>query len=182
MRHYIFLLPLAFFCACTSGENARVESAATTEPSAKATVSYPYEITYSSQFEIGDAEKSKLILDLWKDFDRGDLSGCGNKFADTVSMYMADGEVIHASRDSMLAITQRYRNSLPKVESKVVAVLPARSIDKNQNWVSVWGTEYITYPDNRMDSAHLMETWRFDSTGKVDMMLQYKRMFPKTNK
>ena len=180
MRLLIFLLPLAMLSACNSEDKANVKSATSTDSSSTTTVVYPYEITYSSQFAISDPAQSKIILDLWKDFDQGNLSNSADKFADSVSMYLAEGAVMHTSRDSMIAMTQRYRNSFSKVESRVAAVLPARSTDKNENWVSVWGTEYDTYPDGKVDSVNLMETWRFDSSGKVNLMMQYKRMFPKS--
>jgi hypothetical protein len=44
----------------------------------------------------------------------------------------------------------------------------------NENWVSIYGTEYTTIK-NKVDSADLQENWRFNKDGKINMMHQYKR-------
>jgi hypothetical protein len=172
MKKYLVFLSL-LLTACNNGDQeTKIASASASEP---AKVDLPYEIGYSSQFEIADAAKSKIILDIWKDFDQGTLEHCKNMFADSVTINLAGGQNSHASRDSIIAMVQNYRNTMAAVTSKVDAVLSTRSTDKNQNWVCVWGSELDTYKDGKMDSVGLMESWRFDKDGKVDRILQYNR-------
>ncbi|HEY9362123.1 MAG TPA: hypothetical protein VIQ00_02595, partial [Chitinophagaceae bacterium] len=94
-------------------------------------------------------------------------------FADTVEMHMASGDVMRASRDSILAVSQKYRDNYSKVESTVDAFMPLKSIDKNEQWVSVWGKEVTTNKKGKIDSSYLQETWRINNNGKVDLMFQY---------
>jgi hypothetical protein len=184
MHKIFFILLGTSLVACNAGEDkTKVESmnATTSDSTKKEMVSYPYNIEYSSSFEIGDAKQSKIILDLWKDWDNGTLSNSKDHFADSVELHFADGNMIHSSRDSMMAIAQSVRDKFSKVVSSVSAVLPVKSTDKNENWVTVWGKEIDTHKDGKVDSFYLQETWRFNSNGKVDLLYQYmaKPMPPK---
>jgi hypothetical protein len=179
MRKMIFLLSFAAMAACNSNNEPKVESASSTDSAKKEKVVYPYEINYSSEFEIGDPNQAKIILNLWKDFDNGNLANSKERFADTVDMVLAGGTRMHASRDSMIASVQHYRDIFAAVTSRVDAVLATKSTDKNEDWVSVWGTEKDTYKNGKIDSVDLQETWRFDKNGKINMVLQYIREYPK---
>jgi hypothetical protein len=53
--------------------------------------------------------------------------------------------------------------------------MSVRSTDKNEDWVLVWATSIDTRTDGTIDTVALMETWRINSAGKADMLLQYDR-------
>ncbi|MCW3106718.1 MAG: hypothetical protein JWQ09_1224 [Segetibacter sp.] len=173
MRNVLISSLLVVLMSCNNTDKKPVIAESNNKPE-KATVNYPYPINYSSQFEIGDPEKAKIILDLWKDFDNNTLDNSASKFADTVSMLLSN-TVLHGSRDSIIASAKAYRGSYSSVESKVDAVLSTKSTDKNEDWVLVWGTEVHTDKKNVTDSVHLQETWRLNKDGKVDFMMQYVR-------
>jgi len=180
MRKILFFAALLFLAACnssTDGEKMGSMSPTSDKDSAAGTtadnMSYPYTASYSSKFEIGDAKNAQTILNLWKAWDNGDLASMKDVFADTVEMHMASGDVMRASRDSILAVSQKYRDNYSKVESTVDAFMPLKSIDKNEQWVSVWGKEVTTNKKGKIDSSYLQETWRINNNGKVDLMFQY---------
>ena len=180
MRKFSLFLFLSAFVACNSNKEPQVQSANTTDSSSKEKVNYPYNIRYASEFEIGDPNQSKTILNLWKDFDNGNLSNSKEYFADSVEIMLAGGMVMHTSKDSMIAMVQRHRDTYAAVSSEVDAVLPTRLPTRNESWVSVWGVETDTYKDGKMDSTALEESWRFNKDGKIDMLLQYARQLPKS--
>ena len=182
MKKIAFMLSVAALGACNSGQDAKVESISTTQPASAEKVTLPYDIQYSSNFEIGDQNKSKIILDFWKDWDNGNLANGREKFADSVHMFFADGSVMHAGRDSVLASGQNYRNSLASAVSTVNAVVPLKSTDKNEEWVCVWGKEIDTHKDGKVDSFYLQETWRFNNAGKVDLVYQFIQKSPPPKK
>ena len=67
------MVAVVILAACNSNE-PKVESMKSGSDSTKmADVTYPYEIMYSSKFEIADPKYGKMILDLWKDWDNGDF-------------------------------------------------------------------------------------------------------------
>jgi hypothetical protein len=134
-------------------------------------MSYPYTADYSSDFKIGNPAHSKMILELWKDWDDNAFDR-HNYFADTVVMYLSDGNVIKG-KDSTLAGAKRFRGSMSTATSSVHAWIPLKSVDKNEDWVAVWGTETDTFPDGKTDTRDLHEVWRFNKDGKVDLMRQF---------
>ena len=177
MKKILFLFSVIAFVACNNDpkvESMSVSGDSASKKESPAAVTYPYEINYSSQFEISDAQHSKIILDLWKDFDNGDISVHKDYFADSVEMIFTDGYRMHNVRDSIIASTNGYRSQYSSIKSTVDAVVPLRSTDKKENWVSVWGKEVST-KNGKTDSVDLHEVWRFNKDGKVDLMMQYKR-------
>ena len=46
----------------------------------------PYTATYSSNFKIADANYSKMVLTLWKDFENNTLDNHVDMITDTVTM------------------------------------------------------------------------------------------------
>src|SRR5580765_8893033 len=140
--------------ACKSNE-PKVESMKSGSDSTKiADVTYPYEIIYSSKFEIADPKYGKMILDLWKDWDNGDLSAHKDNFADSLEMHTADGSIMIGMRDSVLAIAQGSRNTLASAVSRVHSVTALKSIDKDDNWALVWGMETDTDKKGKVDSFY----------------------------
>lgn len=138
----------------------------------------PYKAQYSSQFEMGDPAKSKMILELWKDWDDNNFSRHANYFADTVSMTFPSGEMVKG-KDSVLASATRYRGSLASVKSTVDAWISTRSIDKNEDWVCIWGSETDVDKEGKSTTTHLHEIWRINKDGKVDYMQQFAGKPPK---
>jgi hypothetical protein len=59
--------------------------------------------------------------------------------------------------------------------STVDAIMAVKSTDRNENWALIWGKEIDTDKKGKVDSFYLQETWRFDSSGKANFMLQYRQ-------
>jgi hypothetical protein len=57
--------------------------------------------------------------------------------------------------------------------STLDAWVPLKSVDRNENWVALWGTETDTAPDGTMNKTDLQEIWRINKDGKVDFMKQF---------
>ena len=185
MKKIFFFLVTAALVACNAGDDkAKVESMTATDSTKNETVAvnYPYNIEYSSSFEIGDPKQAQTLLSIWKDWDNGNLANGRDNFADSVEMHFADGGMVHAGKDSVLAAGQRYRDMFSKVVSSVSAVLPLKSTDKNENWVTVWGKEIDTHKDGKVDSFYLQETWRFNKDGKANLVYQYMQKSPPAKK
>ena len=185
MKKILFFSMVAALAACNSGQDkAQVESMSVSDSSKKeaVAVTYPYQIEYSSSFEIGDAQQAQTLLGIWKDWDNGNLANGRDKFADSLEMHFADGSEMKGSRDSIIAASQRYRDMFSHVESSVSAVIPLKSTDKNENWVTVWGKEIDTHKDGKIDSFYLQETWRFNKSGKIDLLFQYMQKSPPAKK
>lgn len=179
MKQFSFLLVLACLVACNANEQANVKSATETEPAteANAAPAYAYTPSYSATFEVGDPHHAKTVLDLFKTWDNNTPEQSKQLFADSMTIFSADGNVMSGATDSILKSMAPYRNSLGTVSSKVHAWVPLKSTDKNENWVLVWFTEYRTNDKGKMDSSEFQETWRLNKEGRADMLMQYERKF-----
>ena len=135
-------------------------------------ISYPYTAEYSSQFEMGNPEYSKMILDLWKDWDNNQLELHQDYIADTVVQQAPNGEVIQG-KEKFLAAGKEYRNKFSNVKSSLEVWIPLRSIDKDQDWVAVWGREEDTDKDGKVTTTMLHEIWGFNKDGKIVFFRQY---------
>lgn len=178
MKKIFIITAVIAIAACNSNSDSKTkEQISSMGPSSDSmkqdNIVYPYAATYSSKFEMGDPKHSQIILNLWKDWDHGDLSNGKDYFADSVEMHFADGSMLKGTKDSIIAVSQRFRATLGSVNSTVHAFLPAKSTDKNENWVLVWGTEKTTSKDGKIDSTSLQETWRLNKDGKVDLLYQF---------
>jgi len=174
MKKLLIVTALAGFAACNSNkEDAKVESMSSgTDTTQK--VTYPYDITYSSKFEMGDVKNAQTILNLWKDWDNGTLANSRNSFADTIEMHFWNGGMMKNAKDSVIAAGQQMRDNSTTVVSRVDAVTALKSIDKDEDWALVWGMETDTDKKGKVDSFYLQETWRFNKAGKADLLYQFK--------
>jgi len=141
----------------------------------------PYTATYSSKFVMGDPAHSKLIMELWKDYDDNAFDRHADMFADTAMIFLSDGQVIKG-RDNMMAGVKQYRGSIASVKSDVHAIMSLKSVDRNENWVAIWGTENDTWKDGKTSSVELHEIWRLNKDGKVDVIRQFTRKTAPENK
>jgi hypothetical protein len=91
-------------------------------------------------------------------------------------MYFWDGSRMHASRDSVIAAAQSMRNGYASVTSRIDAFTPLKSVDKNENWVAIWGMETHTDKKGKVDSINLHEVWRINKNGKTDLVYQFAGM------
>jgi hypothetical protein len=175
MKKFLIMVTIVTIAACNSNNEPKTESMKSGSDSTKmADVTYPYEIYYSSKFEIGDPQQTKMILEIWKDWDNGNLQAHKDHFADSLEMHTYDGTLMKGTRDSVLEMAQNYRNTLASVVSRVYTVAPLKSIDKDENWALVWGMETDTDKKGKVDSFYLQETWRFNKAGKTDLLYQFK--------
>lgn len=167
------------FAACNSAPSTPATEAAKPDSSAAAAavkpIKSPYDIMYSSNFVIDDPKNAESVLTLWKVYDNGDLSAGKDLIADSMEVHLGDGTVFHASRDSVIAMVQAVRSSFKSAVDRVAVVMAVKSVNKNEHWALIWGTEVDTHKDGKVDSTELAEAWRFNSAGKADVIRQYMR-------
>lgn len=172
MKRVFVVLTACAFMACNN------EKAADAPAEAKANVpanTYGFTPQYSFSFVMDSAKNTETVLALWKDWKDGDLSKSRTHFADSLSLFLADGTSMVGKTDDLLKGMQDYRSSFKEMVVGVDAVFGVKSTDKNEDWVAVWGTEIMTNMAGKKDTVSLQETWRFNKTGKVDLMFQSVR-------
>lgn len=172
MKKFLVFVTSLVALACSNNKTAEEPA----EAKAMApTNMYGFTPSYSTSFVMDDAKNTETVLALWRDWDNGDLSKSRPHFADSLSLFLADGTQMMGLTDSVLAGVQQYRSSLKNLKAGVDAVFAVTSTDRNEDWVAIWGTEIYTNPQGKVDSTTLQETWRFNKDGKVDLMFQTNR-------
>lgn len=175
MKKIFVFASIVALAACNSKEPAKTDSTKSGDTTMNMTmkdINSPYPVGYSSKFAIDDPKNAETVLNLWKVWDAGDLTKARDMFADTLVMHLADGSTMKGPRDSIIAKTQPYRNSLGTVASSVDVVVALKSTDKNEHWGLVWGMERHTNK-GKSDSSYLHEAWKFNSDGRADLMYQF---------
>ena len=184
MKKVLLFAAIAVLIACNSSTEKKEDAMGTmsTDSTKKEDVVYAYPILYSN-YEMGDSKNAQTILNLWKDWDNGDLSKSKDNFADSVELHFRDGGYVKGKRDSVLSVAQSGRNTFSSVVSSVYSVSSLKAINKssnqNENWVAVWGKEVSTNKKGKTDSVWLHEVWRLNKAGKAEMLFQYAAQIPK---
>lgn len=170
----LLIISVVVLAACNSKkDDAKTDSMKSgSDTTMQANVTYDYPVTFS-KFEIGDAKNAKMLTELWKDFDNGDLSVHKGYFADQVEMLLANSAPMIGASDTIIKNVQNYRNTIASVKSTVDAIVPLHNLDSNYNYVAIWGKEVDTWKNGKTDSSYLQEVWRFNKDNKVDWMVQY---------
>lgn len=169
-RIFVAVFALSFMACNDEATNTPAEAKANVP-----TNMYGFTPGYSASFVMDDATNTETVLALWEDWKKGDLSPSRKRFADSLSLFLADGTSMVGLSDTLLKNMQAYRSSFKGMEIAVDAIFAVKSTDQDQDWVAVWGTEVQTDMNGKVDSVSLQETWRFNKAGKVDLMFQAVR-------
>ena len=184
MKKVFLFAAIAALSACNSGTDTKDDSMGSMSPDStkKEDIVYSYPVLYNN-VEMGDAKYGQTIVNIWKVWDSGDLSGMKDVFADSVELNFWDGSSIKGSRDSVLTAVQSFRNNFSSVKSSINAVVSIKGTNKitNQaeNWIAIWGKEISTTKNGKTDSIWLHEAWRINKDGKVDLANQFASVIPK---
>ena len=174
MKQTVCILSLLIFALSLQAQDTKTKIK--TKGNAPAMM-LPYTAHYSSQFKIGNPAHAEMVLQLWKDYDDNDFGKHAAWFADTMQMISTSGLVTKGKAANMEAI-KKYRSSLTSASSTVDAWIPLRSIDKNEDWVAIWGTETDTYADGHTEKSEIHEIWQINKDGKVVFIKQYTGKSP----
>ena len=132
----------------------------------------PYTARYSSNFVMGNPAYSKMVVDMWKDWDDNAFER-HDYYADSLMMVLPDGTVMRG-KAANLEGAKKFRGTLKSSNSTIEAMLPLRSADKNEDWVAIWGTETNTWADGKVEKRDIHEMWRFNKDGKVNLIRQFQ--------
>jgi len=166
----LLLVAISMMVGCQEEKKQESEAVAETPP-----VEFPYDISYSSSFAIGNPAYAQMIVQgSWKDWEDNNLDNMKNWVSDSILVMHSDNETVRGL-DAMMARWKAGRASLKAVKVTVDAVTPIYSKDKKEDWVLVWATEISTHEDGITDTTGIMETWRINKAGKADWLLQFDR-------
>ena len=173
-KNVILIFVLATIAlACTSEKKTEVAETPAVQESIPMTLAY--EPSYSSSFEMGNPAYAEMIVQgSWKDWETNNLDNMANWVCDTISAFHSNNEMVYGL-DSLMARWKKARSGFTSSVPTLNAVMSVRSVDRNEDWVLVWATSIDTKTDGSIDTVALMESWRINTAGKADMLLQFDR-------
>ncbi len=151
---YVLVFSFLFLSLCTTGNAQQMKTKQKDDKikvkgtDMKQKFDYPYTAEYSSNFVPGNPAHAKLILEMWKAWDDNALDRHANMIADTVVAFFPTGDVV-SGKDSFMASAKQFRGMFSSVKSNVAAWMPLLSVDRNENWVAIWGREEDTDKDGK---------------------------------
>ena len=151
------LIATAFLFSCNNEKKADEPAAKTEEKTASATtIAYPYKADYSSDFSVGDANHSKMVLDLYKMWEDGKVDDMKSLLADSVMIEFPDGnKFADNTADSMISMAKQFRKQLSSVKIDLDAWMPTRSNDQKQDFVLIWAREHTVDMKGKADSTRV---------------------------
>ena len=164
-----FFVVAAFSCGNPSEPAATTEAKKEPAPdtTAKAApVVYPYTAKYSSDWKLGDAGNAKLVLHFYKALEEGRFDDLKNYIADTVRILRYDMKAARVSNAEAINKLKDFRARFKTLNEEFIAFVPLHSNDKGSDWVAVWMTEKVVYPNGKKDSTDYQENWLIKG-GKV---------------
>jgi hypothetical protein len=152
------------------GTKMKGDTMAMTDMSMKNSSTTAYTPRYSN-FAIGNPEYVTKVLTLFKDWDDNQLTR-NDFFADTIMMVHEDGTMSKGKADVMKG-GQAYRGGMTSAKSTIIAIVPLKAVDSNEDWVAVWAHEDDVMADGKKQGREIHEIWRFNKDGKVDYVQSY---------
>jgi hypothetical protein len=168
MRSYSCLYVIFLIIAC---KNQATTKEVNDEPTDS--VYYAYSPSYTSGYKSGDNKKVKIVSEIWKELENGDIKKTAGYFADEVNFVFPD-QAFKGKKDSVLTEVKKIRDSYQSVQTFVYSWMPARSKDHNEDWVFIWGKNYLTSKNGKLQVIEIHEIWQFNEEGKIKFVQQYR--------
>jgi len=131
----------------------------------------PYKANYSSNFKMGSHDLSKMVLQLYKDYEANDFTTRIGWISDTLMVFLPDGTMKRGSQDGV-GVFKEARGNVGSSKFTFDAIIPLTSVDRKENWVALWGNEETTdkaNPSSTMKSE-FQAIWRVNKDKKVDFI------------
>lgn len=148
---FLFLVPLTF-AACT-GSTTSTPPAASADTTAAAAVTLPYTASYSSNFVPGKPADVATVLNNYKAWETNDMKLLRSTVGDSLAIDFPNGAKFSNTSDSAVKMAAKFRDSLSNVRFDMYVWISNHSVDKNEDWVSVWYKEIDTYKTGKVDST-----------------------------
>ena len=150
-----------------------------TVSAADSSLKLPYKASYSSQWsdKVSDNDL-QMVVNSYKYWQDADMKAVAGTLADSVYFNGWDGFQFSGTRDSLVNIWTKHRDSISNVKIDMDTWSRMHSVDKNDDFVTLWYKETDTYKDGRVDSARYTDVNQVKN-GKISWFTQYKQELKK---
>ncbi|MES1223030.1 MAG: hypothetical protein ABUT20_46485, partial [Bacteroidota bacterium] len=131
--------------------------------------------SYSSSWsqDVSDADL-KTVLQTYKDWADGNITGLSKGMGDTVVVDMSSGDHLVKSNADLMKMWTTSRDSMSSIKINMAGWAKMYSTDKKDSFIVTWYDEYDTYKSGKVDSASFHDINGVRG-GKITWYAQYKR-------
>lgn len=127
----------------------------------------PYKVQYASWVP-GDPNRTKLLLDMYKNWDDKKIDEVEKAFADSVAFDDPSGYSVQVARPHLLDSLKKWRSNTDSMFTTIITALSIHSPDKNEDWVCIWALNHWT-KKGKMDSSFTNDNWQLKNDKIVYM-------------
>lgn len=156
------------FISCKDGPSTKTEESTPIAPK----MDYPYIIEHPDNWETGSQQNTFNALSALKAWENKNTHDCLSYFADSVQVRF-DGISETVSKDTLKAIIapdKRVKNIAIKMHDWQSSI----SKDKQEEWVSLWYTQYAETTNGDKDSIDVFNDIKMKD-GKIIRLDEYRR-------
>jgi ketosteroid isomerase-like protein len=179
---YFALFALLFSC----GQNSKSSTAAVSKPATEVasndttTTKAPEENVFdypvlNKNWQIGNHNNTRLVLQVYKAWDKKAFDDMKALLADTVIMDLPNGVRRSASNAETVNRLLKQRKTLSNASNEILVAYPLVNKDNNEEWVSVLTYNKWMYKDKTRDSMLYQDLWKIKN-GKVSYLLSLEQM------
>ena len=149
------------------------KNAGPAKPARDSTVYFPYVPVNSNSYEKGRDLNAKIVLQVWKQFETGNVSNEAAHFADSLRIILPH-KIYQGTKDSVLNMYRKEREKYQTMQCFVHSWMPVRMQEEGDEMVYLWGLYDGTLKNGDRDYKLVHEIWRFDKNGRIREMEQFK--------
>ena len=155
MKKIFGLLSIAtILFACTNNETAK--DTPTPDAPTKSTVSLPYTVEKTPDWEIGGDSNVAVAMSCLRAFEKNDMNALGQYLADSVEFYV-DTINFKGTKDELMKMMGGYRNSLESYAVEMKDYESVTSKNRGEQWVGLWYVENAKLKDGKPYSLMCMD-------------------------
>jgi ketosteroid isomerase-like protein len=181
-----FFAGVCFFASCNQKESetegttsGATETAATVPAADKAKPVYSYPVRYTD-WEIGNPEHTKTVLDFYYAWDHQDLNKLVNLFADTVILRIpTERDEIVVPNNKINEKLKANRGMYDSTSNSVISAVSLHDRESNEDWVMVTTYSKWIEKGGKRDSVLYHDNWRLKD-GKLKFLMSFYKLPTKT--
>jgi ketosteroid isomerase-like protein len=183
VRNITFFFFFVMLISCEEeNKHSKVASIDTVMSNPKKEKVFDYPVLYKN-WKIGDHDNTRLVLQMYKAWDKGSVRDVESLLDDTVTMDLPDGQRLTGAKDEMVADLLKRRKKYEYASNEILAAYPLVNTDNNDQWVNVLVYNKWMYNDRVRDSMLYQDLWKIKN-GKITNLvsLEQKPSRPATKK
>jgi len=167
---------LCIFASCN--ENKVDDPAVTSPAPAKIEMikpTYAYPVRYT-EWEIGNPENIKTVLDLYKAWDNQDAGKVAGFFADTVKLRLpTEREEFVIPNSKINDVLKENRGMYDSTSNNILSAVSLHDRESNEDWVMITTYNKWVEKNGSRDSVLYSDNWKIKD-GKIKFLMSFYKL------